>query len=268
MISNFRDVGGVRTVDGDLVRTGVLFRSASLAGLTEEGVAHLADLGIRTVIDMRRSEEVSTYGRVPDADGREYVNVPPMHQMWEHRPGDETVGAARFLADRYLELARDGGAQYAAILRLIGDEGRAPLIVHCFAGKDRTGVLVALALALVGVDDAGIASDYALSDGWSRGHAPLDMPEHWIMAPGEAIELFLTDLRAQYGSVTRTRRASAWMRPTSPRCVRCWSRLDDRVHPAVGVRRDTALDVHELLADAAGHGAHAGALADREVVPM
>jgi protein tyrosine/serine phosphatase len=201
VISNFRDVGGVRTADGRTVRTGLLFRSATLADLAPDGVALLADLGIRTVIDLRRATEVSEYGRVADAEGRRYVNLPPLHTPWVHHDGDEAAGAARFLADRYLELARDGGDAYAESLRLIAADGSAPVIVHCYAGKDRTGILIAFTLALIGVADADIAADYARSHDWSRGSAPLDMPAHWIAAPAEAILLFLTELRVAYGSV-------------------------------------------------------------------
>jgi protein-tyrosine phosphatase len=201
VISNFRDVGGVPTADGHSIRTGVLFRSASLADLTPEGLGMLAELGIRTVIDLRRADEVTNYGRVADAGGRSYVNLPPTHTPWSDREGDELLGAARFLADRYLELARDGGRDYARVLRLIAARDSAPVVVHCYAGKDRTGVAIALALALAGVADADIADDYALTDGWSKNLPPVDLPAHWIAAPPEAITLFLADLRAAYGSV-------------------------------------------------------------------
>ncbi len=201
MISNFRDVGGVRTADGSVVRTGVLYRAAYLTGVSEEGLAHLGDLGIRTVIDMRRADEVTTAGRLPDVEGRRYWNVPPMHAMWVHHPGDELVGAARYLADRYLDLARDGGAEYATMLRMIGTEENAPVLVHCYAGKDRTGVLVALALALVGVADVDIAHDYALSDDWTPVPVPEGLQLHWLRAPAEAVMLFLADLREEFGSI-------------------------------------------------------------------
>ena len=82
-ISNFRDIGGCSIVGGGSVRTGVLYRSASLADIGDHGVAHLDRLGIRTVIDLRRAEEVKRYGRIAEATGRRYVNVPPTHGLWE-----------------------------------------------------------------------------------------------------------------------------------------------------------------------------------------
>jgi protein tyrosine/serine phosphatase len=200
VISNFRDIGGCKAAGG-FVRTGVLYRSASLANLTDAGTEHLTKLGIRTVIDMRRAEEVATYGRIVDATGRRYVNVPPTHGRWDEPPYDEAAGPARYLADRYVELARDGANEYAVIMRMIADDGNAPLVVHCFAGKDRTGVLIALTLALLGVADADIATDYARSDEWSRTAAPPGIPGHWLVAPPEAILLFLDDVRETYGDL-------------------------------------------------------------------
>jgi protein-tyrosine phosphatase len=198
---NFRDVGGC-PADGGIVRTGVLYRSASLADLTSDDALHLAELGIRTVIDLRRPEEVSKFGRVIDAVGRRYVNIAPTHALWDTEPEyDEAAGPARYLADRYAVLARDGAAEYGAAMRLIADVDSAPTIVHCFAGKDRTGVLIALTLALVGVPDRDIASDYALSDQWSRDTPTDGIPHYWLPAPPESIMMFLDELRSEHGSL-------------------------------------------------------------------
>ena len=201
-MSNFRDAGGAPTTDGGVVRTGVLYRSATLAEVTPDELATLAGLGIRTVLDLRRTEEVATYGRIPDADGRRYLNVPPIHQPWDATlVYDEAAGPARYLADRYLELARHGIEGYGRMLRVLAEPGATPAIVHCYAGKDRTGVLVALALALSGVSDADVAAEYAISDEWSRTTAGADLPVHWIAAPPEAMLTFLTELRAAYGGL-------------------------------------------------------------------
>ena len=84
---------------------------------------------------------------------------------------------------------------------MIAEDGNAPLVVHCFAGKDRTGVLIALTLALLGVAESDIAADYARSDEWSRTAAPTGLPAHWLVAPPEAMLIFLADLRAAYGDL-------------------------------------------------------------------
>jgi protein tyrosine/serine phosphatase len=159
-------------------------------------------LGIRTVIDLRRANEVEKYGRIPDAPGRRYLNLPPEHPTWDLEPPyDEAAGPARFLADRYATLANLGASQYAKAIRIIASDGGTPAVVHCFAGKDRTGVLVALALALVGAPDAAIAHDYALSSEFQEAMEPVDIPQHWLLSPPEAILLFLSELRTQHGDM-------------------------------------------------------------------
>jgi protein tyrosine/serine phosphatase len=200
---NFRDVGGCGTVNGGAVRRGLLFRSDTLVKITDDDLARLSELRIRTVIDLRRNDEVERYGRVADADGRRYHHMPPTHPLWEDSDFDETAGVARYLADRYLELAEHGTAGIATVLRLLAEPQTTPAVVHCFAGKDRTGVVIALTLALLGVDDSAIADDYARSEEWSRTNAPTDLPVHWTLAPREAMILFLTGMRERYGSIER-----------------------------------------------------------------
>lgn len=202
-LNNFRDVGGCATREGRAVARGRLFRSDSLAAISPGDVERLRDLGIRTIIDLRRPDEVANFGRIVDAEWWRYHHIPPTHPLWDDSTFDAAAGVARFLADRYLDLIEHGGRDIATALRLLADPDRTPAVVHCFAGKDRTGVLIALALTLVGVSDRDIADDYALTDAWSRNHAPADLPPHWVAAPAEAMMLFLTDLRARHGSVER-----------------------------------------------------------------
>src|SRR5262249_10087630 len=146
--------------------------------------------GIRTVIDLQRPDEVARHGHVPAGPRRRYLNIAPEHALWEPEPYDRLAGPARYLADRYLDMARDGRAGFVSVLSVLAEADNAPAVVHCFAGKDRTGVLIALTLGLLGVDDDAIADDYGLSNEWSASHAPPEMPEHWVVAPREAMVLF------------------------------------------------------------------------------
>lgn len=209
---NFRDVGGYAGLDGRMVRWRRLFRSDSLHRLGEADREVFAKLGVRTVIDLRRPMEVTRDGRVSEDHGLRYHHIHPEHAPWHDSPLDNGQSLGRWLADRYLDLARDGRAGLAAVLGVIADERSAPVVVHCVAGKDRTGVVCALALSLLGVADADIAEDYALSTEssqrftqWLREADPdsVSMPVQFLASPAEAMLLFLRDLRERYGSVER-----------------------------------------------------------------
>jgi protein tyrosine/serine phosphatase len=202
-LDNFRDVGGGRSVDGRVVRTGRLFRSDSLSKLSAADVDAFARLGIRTVIDLRRPQEIATAGRIAEADGLRYVNISPQHRLWTDDTWDPDAGPERFLADRYHDLVREGGPGIGEALREVAAATTAPTVVHCFAGKDRTGVVIALVLCLIGLDDDTIAHDYALSNEWYTRGIQTDLPDHWLLAPVGAMTLFLAELAAEHGSVAR-----------------------------------------------------------------
>jgi protein tyrosine/serine phosphatase len=202
-LHNFRDVGGCPTIDGRTVATGRLYRSDVLVNLTAAEQAQFDRLGIRTVIDLRRTTEVELLGRIADAHGRRYLNIPPEHAPWEERPYDPADEPPRYLADRYLELADTGRHGIGRVISVLADRDAAPSVVHCYAGKDRTGVVMAITLALLGVPDEAIGDDYARSDYWERTAPPSHIPVLWTLAPPSAITVFLAELREEYGSVER-----------------------------------------------------------------
>jgi protein-tyrosine phosphatase len=205
---NFRDVGGYPGRDGRTVRWGRLFRSDSLHRIDATDRKQFAALGVRTVVDLRRPGEVERDGRVPEYDGLAYRHIHPEHDEWAAYEGPETVG--QFLADRYADLAETGAEGIGRALRVIADPDAAPVVVHCVAGKDRTGIVCGLTLSLLGVDDADVAADYALSTeasqrfhAWVRETLPEDaeIPPPYLASPVATMELFLADLRQRYGSV-------------------------------------------------------------------
>jgi protein tyrosine/serine phosphatase len=207
---NFRDLGGYVGLDGRRVRWRRLFRSDSLHRLGESDRAAFAALGVRTVVDLRRPKEVTRDGRVPEYDGLAYHHIHPEHEEWRATADVAAPNLGRWLADRYLELARDGVAGLGRALRVVADPAAAPVVVHCVAGKDRTGVVCGLTLSLLGVPDREIAEDYALSTAaserfntWVRETYPSlpDLPAPFLASPAEAMSMFLADLRERYGSV-------------------------------------------------------------------
>ncbi len=202
-LDNFRDVGGAGTVDGRHVRIGRLFRSDTLTKLSADDERAFERLGIRTVIDLRRPTEVEEFGRIADAVDRRYINISPQHRLWDGTPYDEVAGPYRFLADRYHELTHEGATDIGEVIATLAEATSEPTLVHCFAGKDRTGVVIALTLAILGVGADAIADDYALSNDWAERFVDTngELARHWIFAPREAMTVFLAELVEAYGSV-------------------------------------------------------------------
>nr|WP_091115546.1 tyrosine-protein phosphatase [Micromonospora eburnea] len=207
---NFREVGGLTGQDGRTVRRRRLYRSDSLHRIDETDRAAFTALGIRTVIDLRRPTEVTRDGRVPAYDGLAYRHIHPEHQDWAEQPYSPGTSLARYLADRYADLARTGTAGLAEAVGLIADSANLPVVVHCVAGKDRTGIVCGLTLAALGVADDDIAADYALSteasarfSAWVAATMPTaeELPPPFLASPAETMILFLTELRDGYGSI-------------------------------------------------------------------
>lgn len=165
---NFRDIGGYETADGRRVRSGRLFRSGMLVGISDEGVATLEDLGIRTVVDLRTQEEVDALGsdRLPNAASIVQIRIPsagadPMviealkTGHFPYLPDLVSVNRAYIV---------DDVAAFGELLTLLSDGANLPAIIHCLGGKDRTGVSTALLLTILGVPWETVRDDYLLSN--------------------------------------------------------------------------------------------------------
>ena len=162
-LDNVRDAGGLPLRDGGRTRFGQLFRSANLRYVTNADVAHLVDvLGLRLVIDLRTAREIDRDGPTAVADaGVETVALSFIPEDGEALPetGDQTDPLLR----AYLGYLVDRTENVVQAVRLLGGPDAGPTLVHCAAGKDRTGVLLALVLDAVGVEREAVIADYALS---------------------------------------------------------------------------------------------------------
>ena len=210
---NFREVGGTPCADGRRVRRGRLFRSATPDFATPTDLLFLERLGVRTVLDLRTEPE----RRDSPLQKLQVHAIPVLAQVWD--PGSivaTTVSPERFLADRYLEMCELGADRIAQCFGVLADSSTSPALIHCTAGKDRTGVLVALLLAALGVDVRGIAEDYAMSalampelvalirDQSPEGlDAMVSQPSAFLSAPQQTMHLFLGELSIRFGSATR-----------------------------------------------------------------
>jgi protein tyrosine/serine phosphatase len=210
-VYNFRDLGGYQTVDGRSVRWGRLFRADDLSRLREADRQAFAKLDIRTVVDLRRPNEVDEDGRIPEFDGFDYHHVHMAHPTWQFRTFASTDERAEYVLERYKEMSVFAADAIGEALRLIADADHAPLVFHCIAGKDRTGIVAGVTLSLLGVDDATIADDYAMSElaeppTWEYfSQFQPDLDKRWLrftVSPRVCMLWFLDHLRAEHGSIS------------------------------------------------------------------
>jgi protein-tyrosine phosphatase len=157
---NARDLGGYPTTEGGAIRWGALVRSDSLSSLTPAGRAALAAHGVRTIVDLRMPEEVASEPN-PFADPGDHGIA--YHNLSFIDPASEPPTVVGTLAEDYGGMLRRFGPQVAAVVTAVARAGEGGVLVHCAAGKDRTGLIVALLLGALGVGPEVIAEDYALT---------------------------------------------------------------------------------------------------------
>ena len=208
---NFRDLGGLPTEDGRITRPGRLYRSATLHDLGPDEAAILRDrFGIACVVDLRTPDEIAAQGGgSATAWGVRCVNLPV------EPPPLPPDGPADLLS-RYFAYLDRSTPNVIAALRRVSSEAPGPVAVHCTSGKDRTGVVSALLLRLVGVTRDAVIEDYAATAAnvprvmerlGRRGPRPLragDIPPGILEAEEKTIRAFLEQLEARFGS------AEAW----------------------------------------------------------
>ncbi|MFN0028333.1 MAG: tyrosine-protein phosphatase [Acidimicrobiales bacterium] len=241
---NVRDVGGLPVTGGGRTRCGVLIRSDLLHDLTSSDVVTLVHgIGIRQVIDLRAPSERDGQPVPPlVAAGVAHVELAVLTDEMLHSrrtqrvsnddgaAGDANSHPARRQAESYMELLECGGAAFVAgLAHVAGPEGT-PSIVHCAAGKDRTGVLVALLLDAAGVRREAIVADYAASASrleliWAKLSAMGSYAEFAAQAPAASrgadaatMEIFLAGVQDRFGG------AAAWFLAAgaSPRDLATW----------------------------------------------
>lgn len=198
---NFRSTGGY-DANGRTVRHGKLFRSDGLHGLTDAGRTQLSELGIRRVIDLRdRTELEQSPSRL---DGLA-IDV-------RHNPvfdSGKVPGAAESitLQDIYALMISLHAQRLADAVRLIADSGTDPILVHCTAGKDRTGVVIALALLAAGVDREQVIRDYEATEAnlageWSERMLAVVAKHPRLGAVGESLREIISASPAAILSTT------------------------------------------------------------------
>jgi protein-tyrosine phosphatase len=215
-VFNFRDLGGYASENGQTVHWGRVYRADGIHRIEGADLARVAALGIRTVLDLRTRGELDDHGRVrAESMNATYHHLPLLEKVWERDLYGAEHDAVELLADRYVAMLDQGADSIVTALSAVADTERLPLVFHCSAGKDRTGVLAAVLLSVLGVSDDDIAADYALSRTamremaeWVRTERPESyetmaaQPPAFLDAPPLAIRRFLALARANYGSLT------------------------------------------------------------------
>jgi protein tyrosine/serine phosphatase len=177
---NARDLGGYQTTDGRIMKWQAIVRSDNPARLTTHAQQAAVDYGLKTVIDLRNDDELEQFPNPLQlrTDSLEYINVPLVD------PAAAPPASFTTLANNYIRIVDIFTDQMALIMNLIAFAPPGGVMVHCMAGKDRTGLVCAVILSLAGVDDETVAEDYALSEERLR---PFD--EDWLEnGPGERYE--------------------------------------------------------------------------------
>ncbi|WP_395242791.1 tyrosine-protein phosphatase [Agromyces sp. MMS24-K17] len=205
---NFRDVGGLPAATG-VVRPGVLYRSDGLHRLGEAGRAELVELGIGIVIDLRDDREAQSMPDDVAGLDLEVLRLP----VFEGSAASQRPGIS--LAELYERIVSQHSHVVVEAIREISSAGDRSVVVHCTAGKDRTGVVIALTLLAVGVDREAVIADYErtqanLAGEWLEGMVELigrygvaDSPQLRMLvggSPREAIEAVIEEVERRNGT--------------------------------------------------------------------
>ncbi len=221
--ANFRDLGGYPAGTRRL-RRGRVFRSDSLSRMSPSDVRHVVDeLGVVTVVDLRASHEVETYGHGPlGSEGVRVHHLPIADETRPdrvERPADAPDPATLTLDRIYLLMLDRYAERFVGVLRMLADDANHPIVFHCAAGKDRTGLVAALLLSLLGVDDATVAADYALTSEHidelvdrHRAQAAaegrtVEVNDAHLAAEAAVMRIVLAEMRERYGSAEAYLRA-------------------------------------------------------------
>lgn len=215
-VYNFRDLGGYRTHDGRRVQRGQVFRSGELQHMSEsDAIRFREEIHLASVLDLRHPKEIDQHGigRIREL-GISHKNI-----SFTGNPHSDAAlkqyQASSNMGEFYLHLFKHTniGLRVSEALEILADPGNRPLVFHCVGGKDRTGILAAITLSLLGVSNADIIEDYALTE----KHMPIlisrisrdlkraalleKLPHFVAEASAESMASFLESVQQEHGSI-------------------------------------------------------------------
>jgi protein-tyrosine phosphatase len=177
---NFRDVGGLPTTQGLKTKTGIIFRSDSLHTYSQNDINKIIQLGIKSVIDMRTPQEkknklYNSFDKqslniieipiypIPDRKDQDMKSL--MKEMFSKKRSNSDFES--FMIENYRRMVFEHKEEVKAIIEIVSEPRNLPVIVHCNAGKDRTGFISYLVQSVSGVTDQALIDDYLLTNEYS-----------------------------------------------------------------------------------------------------
>jgi len=234
--ANFRDIGGYPALDHKRVKWRSLFRSGHLASLTDSDRRVLNNLGIRSICDFRSKQEIqSRPNRLPKNAYLHSLHFPivstaiePTQAISMIMKGDTSWFTQDFMIKAYIEKIETFYYVWHRFFKLLAQRSSRPLLFHCTAGKDRTGVCAALILLCLGVSEEWVIHDHGLSNtynakGIQKMQATLrkievdpDKLRDYITAPKTAMQAVIEHIHKKYGStknylIQKANVAPAWI---------------------------------------------------------
>lgn len=224
-VPNFRDIGGYRTADGRHVRWGRIYRSGTLHGLTEADMLYLEQLQVKLICDLRTDDEMTSEpDRIPP--GVDYVRL-PVHSRRSRNESSRQLRALllnpphlnKLMLEAYTRTMMEENAQsIGGALRSLTKSDNLSAVIHCTAGKDRTGITIALLLLVLGIPEEVVIADYSLSNLYYEAvrdvvkelvkplmklGVTMDDMYPLLIANPETLRAALVYLRGKYGTVER-----------------------------------------------------------------
>jgi protein-tyrosine phosphatase len=212
---NFRDLGGYRTKDGKTVKWGKLLRGDEMNALTDEDISYFARMPLVSIVDFRSEKEAAQIAdRNPPSIKDNYnlaIDSGKLVGEEANEPQNITARQAnRFMRDIYASLVTDEHCinMYRRFFAILRDGSSAPLLFHCTAGKDRTGVAAALILYALNADDETVMRDYLLTNVYLESKytglsAKYPALKEIFSAKEEYLDLALNLINEKHGSVER-----------------------------------------------------------------
>ena len=215
-VINFRDIGGYKTRDGKTVAWRRIFRSGELSKMSPNDHTHLCEkIALNSVLDLRSPTETKQQTCPLIESGVSYYSIPLMTDSGNREEGDKFFAKFTNMGQFYLYFVGhiECGKRIVEALEVVADPQKHPIVFHCALGKDRTGIIAAILLSILGVEDSDIIDDYSLTNPFmeetrtrvvNNPETPQvikDLPDFAWRAKPESMEWFLNTLRKEYGSI-------------------------------------------------------------------